>query len=94
VKAELRRVPEMAFPVEAARYFLPMSVGSTPKPADEGAALILNGTKTLTSSPFWDYPDGRIPLRRRARRLAGWLAEAARHCRDHTGRDHALRDSH
>jgi uncharacterized protein YhfF len=24
--------------------------------------LILNGTKTLTSSPFWDYPDGRIPF--------------------------------
>jgi uncharacterized protein YhfF len=23
---------------------------------------ILNGTKTLTSSPFWDYPDGKIPF--------------------------------
>lgn len=24
--------------------------------------MILNGTKTATSSPFWDYPDGRIPF--------------------------------
>jgi uncharacterized protein YhfF len=24
--------------------------------------LILNGTKTLTSSPFWDYPGGKIPF--------------------------------
>jgi uncharacterized protein YhfF len=24
--------------------------------------LILEGTKTTTSSPFWDYPDGRIPF--------------------------------
>jgi uncharacterized protein YhfF len=60
--AELRHVPETAFPGEEARYFLPISIGSTPESADEGAVLILNGTKTLTSSPFWDYPDRRIPL--------------------------------
>ena len=45
-----------------ARYFLPMSIGSKPATADEGPMLILNGTKTLTSSPFWDYPDGKIPF--------------------------------
>ena len=28
----------------------------------EGAALILSGVKTLISSPFWDYPDGKIPF--------------------------------
>jgi uncharacterized protein YhfF len=61
-EAELRRVLETAFPGEEARYFLPMSIGSTPQSADEGAALILNGTKSLTSSPFWDFPDGRIPF--------------------------------
>jgi uncharacterized protein YhfF len=62
MEEELRRVLEMAFPGERARYFLPMSIGSTPETANEGATLILNGTKTLTSSPFWDYPDGRIPF--------------------------------
>jgi uncharacterized protein YhfF len=62
MEEELRRVLEVAFPGEGARYFLPISIGSTPETADEGAMLILNGTKTLTSSPFWDYPDGRIPF--------------------------------
>jgi uncharacterized protein YhfF len=62
MEAELRRVLEAAYPGEQARYFLPISIGSTPEAADGGAALILNGTKTLTSSPFWDYPDGKIPF--------------------------------
>jgi uncharacterized protein YhfF len=62
MEEELRRVLESAFPSEEARYFLPMSIGSTPETADEGVMLILNGTKTLTSSPFWDYPDGKIPF--------------------------------
>jgi uncharacterized protein YhfF len=62
METELRQVLEAAFPGEAARYFLPMSIGSAPETADEGAALILDGTKTLTSSPFWDYPDGKIPF--------------------------------
>ena len=62
VGAELRRVLETAFPGEEARYFLPMSIGDAPEHADEGAALILIGTKTLTSSQFWDYPDGKIPF--------------------------------
>ena len=53
---------EAAFPGEEARYFLPMSTGNTAAEADEGAALILDGTKTATSSPFWEYPDGRIPF--------------------------------
>jgi uncharacterized protein YhfF len=60
--AELRRVLNTAYPGEEARYFLPMSIGSAPEHADEGAALILSGVKTLTSSPFWDYPDGKIPF--------------------------------
>jgi uncharacterized protein YhfF len=62
MEAELRHVLETAFPGEEARYFLPMSIGSAPETADEGVVLILNGTKTLTSSPFWDYPDGKIPF--------------------------------
>ena len=62
MEAKLRRVLEAAFPGEEAHYFLPMAIGSAPDHADEGAALILNGTKTLTSSPFWDYPDGKVPF--------------------------------
>jgi uncharacterized protein YhfF len=62
MEAEPRRVLEAAFPGEEARYFLPISIGNAPEHADAGAALILNGTKTLTSSPFWDYPDGKIPF--------------------------------
>lgn len=60
--AELRRVLEAACPGEDARYFLPMRIGGAPEHADAGAALILDGTKTLTSSPFWDYPDGVLPF--------------------------------
>jgi uncharacterized protein YhfF len=62
MEAAHRRLLELAFPGEAARYFLPMTIGGTAETADAGAALILDGTKTLTSSPFWDYPDGRIPF--------------------------------
>jgi uncharacterized protein YhfF len=68
--AELRRVLELAYPGEEARYFSPMSIGSAPEHADEGAVLILNGVKTLTSSAFWTYP-GQNPLRGRARRASG-----------------------
>lgn len=59
---ELTRVLEMAYPGEEPRYFPPMSIGSTSEHADQGATPILNGVKTLTSSPFWDYPDGKIPF--------------------------------
>jgi hypothetical protein len=92
--AELRRVLEAAFPGEEARYFLPMSIGSAPEHADEGAVLILNGTKTLTSSPFWDYPDGKIPFVGALSVLLGRLAEATRHRRNDAGRDHALWGDH
>jgi uncharacterized protein YhfF len=53
---------EAAYPGQNSRFFLAMSIGGTSELADEGAALILDGTKTATSSPFWDYPDGRIPF--------------------------------
>jgi uncharacterized protein YhfF len=53
---------ETAFPGQSSRFFLAMSIGGTQELADDGAALILQGTKTATSSPFWDYPDGRIPF--------------------------------
>jgi uncharacterized protein YhfF len=62
VDAALRQILEAAFPGQEARHFMPMSIGSTPEDANEGATLILNGTKTLTSSPFWEYPDGTIPF--------------------------------
>jgi uncharacterized protein YhfF len=59
---EVRRVLELAFPGEDARYFSPIAVGGTPTSADEGAVAILEGSKTTMSSPFWDWPDGRIPF--------------------------------
>jgi uncharacterized protein YhfF len=60
--AELKRVLDGAYPGEEARYFSPMSIGSAPEHADEGVSLILSGVKTLTSSAFWNYPDGKIPF--------------------------------
>src|SRR5690349_4904975 len=57
-----RRVLETAFPGEASRYFAPMSIGRSPQAATVGAALILDGIKTTTSSAYRDYPDGRIPF--------------------------------
>lgn len=59
---EIRQALESAFPGEDARYFGPMSIGSTPSVADAGVAAILDGTKTATSSARWDFPDGRIPF--------------------------------
>ena len=55
-------VLEAAYPGRSSRFYTAMSIGGTPELADEGAALILEGTKTATSSPFWDYPDGRTPF--------------------------------
>jgi uncharacterized protein YhfF len=62
MEPELKRVLERAYPGEEARYFSPMSIGGAPEHADEGVTLILNGVKTLTSSAFWNYPDGKIPF--------------------------------
>jgi uncharacterized protein YhfF len=62
MNSDSRRVLEIAFPGEESRYFTPMSIGDTPAAADEGAAAILSGDKTATSSAHWQYPDGRIPF--------------------------------
>jgi uncharacterized protein YhfF len=59
---DLRDVLAAAFPAEEERYFEPVSIGHTPEAADDGAALILDGIKTTTSSVHWDYPDGHIPF--------------------------------
>ena len=53
---------EAMFPGQSARFFLAMNIGGTAKSADDGAALILEGAKTATSSPLWDYPDGCLPF--------------------------------
>jgi uncharacterized protein YhfF len=62
IQQTVRRLLRAEFPDEEARYFAPMSIGSTPSTADEGVALILDGIKTGTSSAYWHYPDGRIPF--------------------------------
>jgi uncharacterized protein YhfF len=59
---EIERVLQAAYPGEDARYFAPMAIGSDPVTADVGAAAILDGVKTTTSSAYWDWPDGRIPF--------------------------------
>jgi uncharacterized protein YhfF len=46
----------------SARFFVPIRIGSTPAQADEGAALILSGVKTATSSRVGDFPDGVLPF--------------------------------
>lgn len=43
-------------------YFEPMVIGDTAASADEGAALILAGVKTATSSTASDYLSGQIPF--------------------------------
>jgi uncharacterized protein YhfF len=62
VDPEFERVLRLSFPGEDARYFVPMFVGNTPADADRGATAIVEGIKTTTSSPFWEWPDGRIPF--------------------------------
>jgi uncharacterized protein YhfF len=59
---EFGHLIEDAFPGQAARHFAPMVIGGTAEGADAGAAAILAGEKTLTSSTVWDFPDGRIPF--------------------------------
>ena len=61
MKGELRRLLDAAFPGEEARYFVPMFIGNAPEHANEGAELILNGRKTLTSSPSGTSPMARSP---------------------------------
>lgn len=55
-------VLEAAFPGQSSRFFLAIRIGGTSELADQGAAAILDGIKTATSSPLWDYPDGRLPF--------------------------------
>ena len=59
---EIEQALEIAYPGEDSRYFSSMMVGRAPATADEGAAAILEGIKTTTSSGFWDWRDGRIPF--------------------------------
>lgn len=58
----LRDILDAAFPGQSDRHFPPMAIGGTEDGSEAGAEAILAGRKTLTSSPFWDYPDGRIPF--------------------------------
>jgi ASCH domain len=59
---DIERALKSAFSGEDTRYFSPMTIGNTPASEDAGAQAILDGIKTTTSSPFWDWPDGRIPF--------------------------------
>lgn len=50
------------FPDRRADHFQPMSIGVTPAHKDEGARLILEGRKTLTSSPAWEWSEEEPPF--------------------------------
>lgn len=58
---DCRRLIAEVLPGQEDRCFGPISIGSTPASADAGAQLVLEGIKTTTSSPMWDFPDGRLP---------------------------------
>jgi DNA-binding winged helix-turn-helix (wHTH) protein/uncharacterized protein YhfF len=53
---------ESAFPSAEDRYYSPMFIGLSPAVGDAGAAAILDGIKTATSSAPWEFPDGRLPF--------------------------------
>jgi uncharacterized protein YhfF len=58
---ECRQIIADIMPGMEDQCFGPMSIGSTPASADEGARAIIEGVKSATSSPLWDFPDGCIP---------------------------------
>lgn len=59
---EIRRILESAFPSAEDRYYSPMFIGLSSSVGDAGAAAILDGIKTATSSAPWCFPDGRLPF--------------------------------
>jgi uncharacterized protein YhfF len=58
---DCRRLIAKVLPGQEDKCFGSMSIGSTQASADAGAQLVLDGTKTTTSSPVWEFPDGREP---------------------------------
>ena len=53
----------LATPADATgRFYEVFAIGSTRESADEGAALILSGVKTATSSLVWDYVAKNKPM--------------------------------
>ena len=62
IDPEIASYLESHFPGEAARFYHPVKIGSTPEEANRGAQLVLSGVKTATSSASWHYPDGKLPF--------------------------------
>jgi uncharacterized protein YhfF len=58
---ECRQIIADIMPGSEDKCFGPMSIGSTPASADEGARAIMEGVKSATSSPLWEFPDGCVP---------------------------------
>ena len=50
------------FPDREADHFEPMTIGKAPADMDEGARLILEGKKILTSSAIWEWTDENRPF--------------------------------
>ena len=60
--AEANALLATFFPARAPHFYGRFAIGNTRRSMDEGARLILDGTKTTTSSLPGDYPDGNIPF--------------------------------
>jgi uncharacterized protein YhfF len=73
---ECRHIIADIMPGREDRCFESMSIGSTPASADEGVRVIIDGIKTATSSPLWDFPDGHIPFEGALSVLLDWQGKA------------------
>ena len=50
------------YPERIEDHFAPITVGTTTASMDEGAGLILDGIKTVTSTAQWEWPNGQGPF--------------------------------
>ncbi len=57
-----KEILEARYPERADDHFEPIAVGNTRKSRDDGARLILDGTKTATATASWEWPEGTLPF--------------------------------
>ena len=88
---EIERVLQAAYPGEDARYFAPMAIGSDPTTADVGAAAVLDGVKTTTSSAYSGLAGRPASLCWLSMHSVGRAASHVRDHRDRTGRNYPVR---
>lgn len=62
IAVQSKAILQRHFPDREADYFEPMTIGGTPADRDEGARLVLEGKKTLTSSAVWEWTEENRPF--------------------------------